>query len=107
MLTCLPSQPDPFGFASSPKVGAFDSPCKVHLSARFSPFGRGVTEGGGEVEVIYLRKKFIVDAKSKDEQHNDRQHIGQVAAHPVLHFEASAGVDFLFIVVPALSLIHI
>ena len=53
-LTRLPSQPNSFGFASSPKAGAFGSPCKVHLSVRFSPFGRGVTEGGGEVEVIYL-----------------------------------------------------
>ena len=50
MLTRLLSQPDPFGFASSSKVGAFGSPCKVHLSVRFSPLGRGVTEGGGEVE---------------------------------------------------------
>ena len=36
---CLPSQSNPFGFASSPKVGALGSPCKVHLSVRSSPFG--------------------------------------------------------------------
>ncbi len=40
------------------------------------------------------RKKFVVEAKRKDEHHHNRQHIGQVAAHPVLHFEALAGVDF-------------
>ena len=32
-----------------------------------------MTEG-----VFYLRKKFIVDAKGKDEQHDHRQYIGQV-----------------------------
>ena len=32
--------------------------------------------------VFYLRKKFIVDAKSKDEQHDHRQHVGDIAAHP-------------------------
>ena len=36
--------------ASSPKVGAFGSPCKVYLYAKASPFGRGVTEGDGEGE---------------------------------------------------------
>ena len=40
--------------------------------------------------VFYLRKKFIVDAKSKDEQHDHRQHAGQVTAHPVVHLEALA-----------------
>ena len=30
-----------FGFASSPKVGAFGSPDKLHLFAKASPFGRG------------------------------------------------------------------
>ena len=39
-----------YGFASSPKVGAFGSPRKVHLSAKASPFGRGVTVGDGEGE---------------------------------------------------------
>ena len=35
---------------SSPKVGAFGSPCKVYLYAKASPFGRGGTEGDGEGE---------------------------------------------------------
>ena len=39
-----------FGFASSPKVGALGSPRKVHLFAKASPFGRGVTVGDGEGE---------------------------------------------------------
>ena len=39
-----------YGFASSPKVGAFGSPRKVHLSTKASPFGRGVTVGDGEGE---------------------------------------------------------
>ena len=38
------------GFASSPKVGALGSPRKVHLFAKASPFGRGVTVGDGEGE---------------------------------------------------------
>ena len=37
-------------FASSPKVGALGSPRKLHLFAKASPFGRGVTEGDGEGE---------------------------------------------------------
>ena len=36
--------------ASSPKVGALGSPRKVHLFAKASPFGRGVTAGDGEGE---------------------------------------------------------
>ena len=36
--------------ASSPKVGALGSPRKLHLSAKASPFGRGVTVGDGEGE---------------------------------------------------------
>ena len=36
--------------ASSPKVGALGSPRKVHLFAKASPFGRGVTVGDGEGE---------------------------------------------------------
>ena len=36
--------------ASSPKVGALGSPHKVHLFAKASPFGRGVTAGDGEGE---------------------------------------------------------
>ena len=39
-----------FGFASSPKVGALGSPRKLHLFAKASPFGRGVTVGDGEGE---------------------------------------------------------
>ena len=39
-----------YGFASSPKVGALGSPRKVHLFAKASPFGRGVTAGDGEGE---------------------------------------------------------
>ena len=35
---------------SSPKVGAFGSPCKVYHYAKASPFGRGVTVGDGEGE---------------------------------------------------------
>ena len=35
---------------SSPKVGAFGSPCKVYHYAKASPFGRGVTIGDGEGE---------------------------------------------------------
>ena len=42
-----------YGFASSPKVGAFGSPRKVHLSAKASPFGRGVTVGDGEGEPAF------------------------------------------------------
>lgn len=36
--------------ASSPKVGALGSPRRLHLSAKASPFGRGVTVGDGEGE---------------------------------------------------------
>ena len=36
--------------ASSPKVGALGSPHKLHLFAKASPFGRGVTAGDGEGE---------------------------------------------------------
>ena len=43
-----------------------------------------------------LCKEFVVDAKGKDEQHNDRQNVGQIAVHPVVHLEALAGVDFLY-----------
>ena len=32
---------------SSPKVGAFGSPCKVYHYAKASPLGRGVTVGDG------------------------------------------------------------
>ena len=42
-----------YGFASSPKVGAFGSPRKVHLSAKASPFGRGVTVGDREGEPAF------------------------------------------------------
>ena len=42
-----------YGFASSPKVGTFGSPRKVHLSAKASPFGRGVTVGDGEGEPAF------------------------------------------------------
>ena len=45
-----PSQSKPVGFASSPKVGALGSPRKLHLFAKASPFGRGVTAGDGEGE---------------------------------------------------------
>ena len=45
-----PSQSKPVGFASSPKVGALGSPRKLHLFAKASPFGRGVTVGDGEGE---------------------------------------------------------
>ena len=45
-----PSQSKPVGFASSPKVGALGSPHKLHLFAKASPFGRGVTAGDGEGE---------------------------------------------------------
>ena len=38
--------------ASSPKVGALGSPHKVHLFAKASPFGRGVTAGDGEGEDV-------------------------------------------------------
>ena len=31
-------------------------------------------------------KKFIINAKSKDKKHNQRQNIGNVAAHPVFNF---------------------
>ena len=36
--------------ASSPKGRAFGSPHKLHLFAKVSPFGRGVTVGDGEGE---------------------------------------------------------
>ena len=39
-----------YGFASSPKGRAFGSPHKLHLFAKASPFGRGVTVGDGEGE---------------------------------------------------------
>ena len=48
-----------------------------------------------------LRKEFVVEAEGKDEQNDQRQTIGQIAAHPVLHPGAFAGVDFLFVVLPA------
>ena len=38
--------------ASSPKVGALGSPRKLHLFAKASPFGRGVTAGDGEGEDV-------------------------------------------------------
>ena len=40
----------PIGLDSSPKGRAFGSPRKLHLFAKASPFGRGVTEGDGEGE---------------------------------------------------------
>ena len=49
-LASSPSQSKPVGFASSPKVGALGSPRKIHLFAKASPFGRGVTAGDGEGE---------------------------------------------------------
>ena len=49
-LAGSPSQSKPVGFASSPKVGALGSPRKLHLFAKVSPFGRGVTVGDGEGE---------------------------------------------------------
>ena len=48
-----------------------------------------------------LRKKFIVDAKGKDEQHDHRQHAGQVTAHPVVHLESLAGVCLCLEIAPA------
>ena len=36
--------------ASSPKVGALGSPRRLHLFAKASPLGRGVTVGDGEGE---------------------------------------------------------
>ena len=36
------------------KVGALGSPRKVHLFAKASPFGRGVTAGDGEGEAVNL-----------------------------------------------------
>ena len=45
--------------------------------------------------------ELIVQAEHEDEQDNEGQAIGQVAAHPVVHLEAFAGVDFLLVVVPA------
>lgn len=41
----------------------------------------------------HLCKEFVVETKCKDEHHDERQHISQVAAHPVLHLETLAGVD--------------
>ena len=40
----------PIGLDSSPKGRAFGSPRKLHLFAKASPFGRGVTAGDGEGE---------------------------------------------------------
>ena len=40
----------PIGIASSPKGRAFGNPHKLHLFAKASPFGRGVTAGDGEGE---------------------------------------------------------
>ena len=48
-----------------------------------------------------LRDEFVVEAEGKDEQNDQRQTIGQITAHPVLHLGAFAGVDFLFVVLPA------
>ena len=45
--------------------------------------------------------ELIVQAEHEDEQDDEGQAIGQVAAHPVVHLEAVAGVDFLLVVVPA------
>ncbi len=46
--------------ASSPKVGAFGSPCKLHLYAKASHFGRGVTEGDGEGEAVKQNHQFFL-----------------------------------------------
>jgi len=48
-----------YGFASSPKVGALGSPRKVHLFAKASPFGRGVTAGDGEGEDAALAQQNL------------------------------------------------
>ena len=45
-----PSQSMPIGLDSSPKGRAFGSLRKLHLFAKASPFGRGVTAGDGEGE---------------------------------------------------------
>ena len=45
--------------------------------------------------------ELIVQAEHEDEQDDEGQTIGQVAAHPVMHLEPFAGVDFLLVVVPA------
>lgn len=46
--------------------------------------------------------ELIVQAEHEDEQDDEGQTIGQVAAHPVVHLEAFAGVDFLLRDRPAL-----
>ena len=35
-----------------------------------------------------LREEFVVETEGKDEQNDQRQTIGQIAAHPVLHLAA-------------------
>ena len=50
---------------SSPKVGAFGSPCKVYHYAKASPFGRGVTIGDGEGEPAEKRTFFAFSPKTQ------------------------------------------
>ena len=52
-----PSQSMPIGLDSSPKGRAFGSPRKLHLFAKASPFGRGVTEGDGEGEAAKKERR--------------------------------------------------
>ena len=54
-----------YGFASSPKVGALGSPHKVHLFAKASPFGRGVTAGDGEGEDAALAQQNLSPRTAK------------------------------------------
>ena len=51
--------------ASSPKVGALGSPHKVHLFAKASPFGRGVTAGDGEGEDAALAQQNLFPRTAK------------------------------------------
>ena len=61
--------------ASSPKVGALGSPCKLHLFAKASPFGRGGCDHGEQTErasplaaVVAIAKLFSTRHKQKVEK---------------------------------------
>ena len=51
---------------SSPKVGAFGSPCKVYHYAKASPFGRGVTVGDGEGEPAEKENIFRIFPRKRN-----------------------------------------
>ena len=64
LLAASPSQSS-LRDASSPKVGALGSPRKVHLFAKASPFGRGVTAGDREGEDAALAQQNLSPGTAK------------------------------------------